>query len=130
MCINLYQIMPNKVYYNSACPICNAGITDQRKRMEACGLNNIRWIDVHTNPEALTKIDVSLKQVREKLYVENTNGQFNVGLDAFIYLWSQTNGQRWLAKFFQLPILNQFSHWTYNSFAKLLYRWNCSKKHW
>ena len=50
--------MPNKVYYNSACPICNAGITDQRKRMEACGLNNIRWIDVHTNPEALTKIDV------------------------------------------------------------------------
>ena len=130
MCMNLYQIMPNKVYYNSACPICNAGITDQRKRMEACGLNNIRWIDVHTNPEALTKINVSLNQVREKLYVENTNGQLNVGLDAFIYLWSQTKGQRWLAKLSQLPILNQFSHWIYNSFAKFLYRWNCSKKHW
>ena len=130
MCINLYQIMPNKVYYNSACPICNAGITDQRKRMEACGLNNIKWIDVHINPEALTKIDVSLNQVREKLYVENTNGRLNVGLDAFICLWSQTRGQRWLAKLFQLPILNQFSRWAYNCFAKLLYRWNCSKKHW
>jgi predicted DCC family thiol-disulfide oxidoreductase YuxK len=122
--------MPNKVYYNSACPICRAGIADQRKRMKACGLNNIRWIDVHTNPEALNKSDVSLNQVREKLYVENTNGQLNVGLDAFICLWSQTKGQRWLAKLFQLPILNQFSHWTYNSFAKFLYRWNISKKHW
>ena len=83
--------MPDKVYYNSACPICNAGITNQRKRMEAYGLNNIKWIDVHTNPGSLSKIDASLNQVREKLYVENLNGQLNVGMDAFIYLWSQTD---------------------------------------
>ena len=122
--------MPNKVYYNSACPICNAGITNQRKRMESCGLNSIEWIDVHINPEALSKIGASLNQVREKLYVENLNGQLNVGLDAFICLWSQTKGQRWLAKLFRFPIFNQLSHWMYNSFAKFLYRWNCSKRHW
>ena len=122
--------MTDKVYYNSACPICNAGITNQRKRMEACGLKNIEWIDVHTNPEALSMIDASLNQVREKLYVQNINGQLNVGVDAFIYLWSQTRGQRWLAKLFRFPIFNQFTHWMYNSFAKILYRWNCSKRHW
>ena len=47
--------MPNKVGYNSACPICNAGITNQRKRMESCELNSIEWIDVHINLEALSK---------------------------------------------------------------------------
>ena len=122
--------MPYKVFYNSACPICNAGITNQRERMEAYGLNNIKWIDVHTNPESLSKIDASLNQVREKLYVESLNGQLNVGLDAFICLWSQTNGQRWLAKLLQFPIFKESSHWLYNSFANLLYRWNCSRKNW
>ncbi len=130
MCINIYQIMPDKVYYNSACPICNAGIKNQRKRMEACGLNNIRWIDVHSNPGALSKIDASLNQVREKLYVENLNGQLNVGVDAFICLWSQTNGQRWLAKLLRFPVFKESSHWMYNSFANLLYRWNCSRRKW
>lgn len=130
MCINSYQIMPDKVYYNSACPICNAGIKNQRKRMEACSLKNIRWIDVHANPGALSEIDASLNQVRERLYIKDLNGQLNVGVDAFIYLWSQTNGQRWLARLFRFPIFNQFSHWMYNFFAKFLYRWNCSKKHW
>jgi hypothetical protein len=38
----------SKVYYNSACPVCNAGIKDQRQRMEACGLKDIEWVDVHT----------------------------------------------------------------------------------
>lgn len=130
MCINSYQIMPDKVYYNSACPICNAGIKNQRKRMEACGLKNIRWIDVHTNPGALSEIDASLNQVRERLYIKDLNGQLNVGVDAFIYLWSQTNGQRWLARLFRFPIFNQFSRWMYNFFAKFLYRWNCSNRHW
>jgi len=109
MLTNSNQIIPNKAYYNSACTICNAGIKNQRKRMEACGLNNIRWIDVHTNPRALSKIDASLNQFREKLYVENINGQLNIGVDAFIYLWSQTSGQRWLTKLLRFPIFKESS---------------------
>jgi predicted DCC family thiol-disulfide oxidoreductase YuxK len=103
MCISLYQISPIK---------------------------NIRWIDIHTNPEALSEIDASLNQVRERLYIKDLNGQLNVGIDSFIYLWSQTNEQRWLAKLFRFPVFNQFSRWMYNFFAKLLYHWNCSKRHW
>lgn len=122
--------MPDKVYYNSACPICNAGIKNQRERMEACGLKNIKWIDIHTNPEALSEIDATLNQVREKLYIKDLNGQLNIGMDAFIYLCSQTSGQRWLAKLLRFPIFKQFSHWIYNLFAKFLYHWNCSKRHW
>lgn len=42
MITNSNQIRLDKVYYNSACPICNVGIKNQRKRMEVCGLKNVR----------------------------------------------------------------------------------------
>ncbi|SEP08172.1 DUF393 domain-containing protein [Nitrosovibrio sp. Nv6] len=122
--------MVSKVYYNSACPVCNAGIQDQRERMEACGIKDVEWVDVHTHPEAASEVGASLEQVRERLYVKDPDGRLNVGADAFTRLWSQTPGQRWLAKLLRLPVLRQFTHLAYNIFARLLYRWNLAKRHW
>ena len=75
--------MTSKVYYNSACPVCNAGIKDQRRRMEACGIKDIQWIDVHAHPEAVEEIGAPLEQVRERLHVRSADGQLSVGADAF-----------------------------------------------
>ncbi len=122
--------MASKVYYNSACPVCNAGINDQRRRMEACGIKDIEWVDVHTNPEAVSEVGASLEQVRERLHVKDSNGQLNVGADAFTCLWSQTRGQRRLAKLLRLPGLKQLTHSAYNLFARLLYLWNRTKGRW
>ncbi|MDQ3582453.1 MAG: DUF393 domain-containing protein [Pseudomonadota bacterium] len=61
--------MSSKVYYNSACPVSNAGIKDQRRRMEACGIEDIEWVDVHTDPEAVSELGAPLEQVRERLHV-------------------------------------------------------------
>ena len=122
--------MSSKVYYNSACPVCNAGIKDQRQRMEACGVKDIEWVDVNAHPEAVAEVGASLEQVRERLHVKDPDGRINVGADAFAYLWSQTRGQHWLAKLLQLPVLKQLTQLAYNIFARLLYRWNRAKKHW
>ena len=122
--------MSSKVYYNSACPVRNAGIKGQRQCMEACGIEDIEWVDVHTNPEAVSEVSASLEQVRERLHVKESDGQLNVGADAFTRLWSQTRGQRWLAKLLRLPVLKQLTHLAYNVFARLLYRWNRAKGHW
>jgi predicted DCC family thiol-disulfide oxidoreductase YuxK len=121
---------PSKVYYNSACPVCKAGIEDQRRRMEACGIEQVEWIDVHTHPEAIAEVDAPLEAVRERLHIKAPNGRVDVGADAFIRLWSQTPGQRWLAKAMQLPVLKQCAHWGYDAFARLLYRWNRARGHW
>ncbi len=94
--------MSSKVYYNSACPVCNAGIKGQRQRMEACVIGDIEWVDVHTNPAALSEVGASLEQVRERLHVKDSDGQLHVGADAFTRLWSQTRGQRWLARLVRL----------------------------
>ncbi|WP_297323876.1 DUF393 domain-containing protein [Nitrosomonas sp.] len=122
--------MPTKVYYNSACPVCNAGIKDQRQRMEKCGVNDIEWVDVHSNPAAAAEVNNSLEQVRERLHVKNDSSELNVGIDAFIALWQRTPGQRWLAQLFQLPIIRPLARIAYNGFARLLYLWNRALKHW
>ncbi|HET7060645.1 MAG TPA: DUF393 domain-containing protein [Nitrosospira sp.] len=122
--------MPGKVYYNSACPVCNAGIKDQRSRMEACGVKDIEWIDIHTRPDAVSDLGVPLEEVRERLHVKNASGRVDVGADAFLNLMSQTPGQSWFAYLLRLPFLHQLMRLTYNIFARSLYRWNRAKRHW
>jgi predicted DCC family thiol-disulfide oxidoreductase YuxK len=122
--------MSTKVYYNSACPVCDAGIKDQRRRMEACGVKDVEWIDVHTHPDAVLELDAPLEKVRERLHVKTSTGQIDVGADAFLDLWAQTPGQQRLANLLRLPILKQFTRIAYNIFARLLYRWNRAMRHW
>jgi predicted DCC family thiol-disulfide oxidoreductase YuxK len=122
--------MSTKVYYNSACPVCNAGIKDQRQRMEACGIKDVEWIDVHTHPEAVEEVGAPLEQVRERLHVKAEDGRLDVGADAFTRLWWRTPGQRWLATLLRLPVIRQIMHLVYNAFARLLYRWNRAKGNW
>jgi len=122
--------MTHKVYYNSACPVCKAGIKDQRRRMEQCRIANVEWMDVHHDPTVIAETGSTLEQVRERLHVRDANGRMHIGIDAFIYLWQQTPQQLWLAKLLQLPIIHQSAHIAYNVFAKGLYLWNRALKHW
>jgi predicted DCC family thiol-disulfide oxidoreductase YuxK len=122
--------MADKVYYNSACPVCNAGIKGQRRRMEACGIADVEWVDIHSTPGAVEEVGAALEEVRERLYVKDANGQLHIGADAFAHLSSRTHCQRWLAMLVQLPVLRQLARLVYNIFARLLYRWNRAKGHW
>ena len=122
--------MPTKVYYNSACPVCNAGIKDQRQRMEQCGIKGIDWVDVHNNPGTVSETGNPLEQVRERLHLKDDSDRLRIGIDAFIYLWQQTPNQRWLANLLQLPVIGSLARLAYNGFARLLYRWNRALKHW
>jgi predicted DCC family thiol-disulfide oxidoreductase YuxK len=117
-----------KVYYNSACPVCDAGIRHQRKRMQ--GSSDVDWIDIHRYPQALQEIGASQEFVRERLHVLDDNGQVQVGASAFRALWSRTQGQRRLAAFFGLPIIDKVAQWSYNLFAAVLYAWNRATRRW
>jgi predicted DCC family thiol-disulfide oxidoreductase YuxK len=120
-----------RVYFNSACPVCNAGITSQRERMQACGTGDaVEWIDINDDPDALAARGVSLDDVRLKLYVEDAAGDLHVGADAFADLWRATPGQRWLGRLVSLPVLRTLARWAYNAFAVQLYRWNRRHGRW
>jgi len=120
---------PVKIYYNGACPICNASISDQRERMEACGLH-AEWLDIHADPRVLQELGVEQEEVRKKLHVVDATGSVRVGADAFATLWRQTPGQRLLGRIIALPVFRVLAHAGYNLFAAALYRWNKAKGRW
>ena len=111
------------MYYNSACPVCNAGIGAEKRRMQACSID-AEWVDIHREPEALKEIDASQEFVRERLHVVDDAGELHIGAAAISALWSKTPGRRRLAAFMRVAPIRVLSAWLYNAFAAGLYRWN------
>lgn len=116
-----------KVYYNSACPVCKAGIQGQMDKDSVC---DIQWLDVHQDNDLVSELGSELEFVRERLHVVDENGKLQVGFNAFLAIWRNSPNETWIAKLFELPLLKQLSHFAYNAFAASLYRWNKAKKHW
>lgn len=116
-----------QVYYNSACPVCRAGIEKQKDKMQDF---EVAWKDVNTDDKLTTEIDSDLEFVRERLHVVDENGDLQVGFDAFIAIWRNSPNEKWKSKLLGLPIIKQLGRTVYNIFAFLLYKWNRSKMHW
>lgn len=122
-----YKANLMKVYYNSACPVCKAGIEGQKKKDSVC---EIQWNDVHKENGLVQEIDTDLEFVRERLHVVDEDGQLQVGFDAFLAIWRNSPKETWKARFFELPVIKQLSRVAYNIFAAMLYAWNRALKHW
>ena len=118
-----------KVYYNSACPVCSAGIRYQQRKLGAA-CDDVEWIDVHARNEAACEVNRDLELVRERLHVVDEAGGLHVGADAFAELWSKTPGQGAWARVVRAPGVRSLSRWLYNGFAALLYRWNRINGRW
>ncbi|QBQ55599.1 thiol-disulfide oxidoreductase DCC family protein [Nitrosococcus wardiae] len=118
---------PIKVYYNSACPVCNAGIKNQKAKMAHC---RIEWKDVHTQSGIHNEISPDLEFVRKRLHAINEKGEIKVGVEAFEVIWRHSPNERWKAKLVSFPIIKQISIFLYNAFAWFLYKWNLRKHHW
>lgn len=116
-----------KVIYNSACPVCDAGISSQKKKSASC---NVSWQDVHLDHELAKNIGADVEFVRKRLHAIDENGNLKVGFEAFILIWENSPSERWKAKISKLPILRQVLGIMYNAFAWCLYTWNRALKHW
>ncbi len=116
-----------KVYYNSACPVCKAGIDSQRGKMQDGAVD---WNDIHCDIEARGDLDADVEFVRERLHVVDAQGNVHVGMRAFAAIWAQSPGEAWKARLVNLPVIKPLADWGYNGFARALYRWNRRKAHW
>ena len=119
-----------RIYYNSACPVCKAGIESERCRLDAEGVTHVEWLDVHAQPERAAEVGTELERVRERLHVTTPDGKLHVGIDAFAALFAQQRRRRWLASALRLPIVHGLAALAYNLFARALYRWNRRRGHW
>jgi predicted DCC family thiol-disulfide oxidoreductase YuxK len=115
------------VYYNSACPVCDAGVCAMRTRIAE---GEVEWVDVHRNPERLETLGLDLEDVRERLHLIDTEGRLQIGASALVTTWSLQKRWDWLLRPLSLPGLRTLTAWAYNAFARQLYRWNRRRGHW
>ena len=119
------------VWYNTKCPVCNAGIDWQRNRLvQAARAGIIEFRDINLEPDALARFGADLEDIRRRLHAVNSDGKLHVGADCAIAVWRATPGQAWLARILGLPGIVQITRFGYDRFADVLYAWNRSKGHW
>ena len=94
-----------KVLFNEKCSICNFEIKHYKKR------------------SSLTFEDCSEKEDKylKALYVQFSDGTELKGVDAFIYVWSNTKGYNWLAKITKLPIIFHIAKFCYRPIAFVIF---------
>jgi predicted DCC family thiol-disulfide oxidoreductase YuxK len=119
------------VYYNTKCPVCNAGIAFQHRRLVgAARAGLIEFRDINLEPDALSRFGAGLEDVRRRLHAIDAGGRLHVGADCAIAIWRNTPGDAWLGRLIGLPVLRQIARLVYDRFADLLYAWNRRKGHW
>jgi predicted DCC family thiol-disulfide oxidoreductase YuxK len=119
------------VWYNTRCPVCDAGIDRQRnKLLAAVKAGEIAFRDINLEPEALSAYGVSLDDVRRRLHATDEQGRLIVGADVAIAIWRITEGERWLAALLGNPLTLPITRFAYDRFADLLFAWNKRKGRW
>ena len=122
---------PLTVWYNTRCPVCDAGIDRQRnKLLAAVQSGTIAFRDINLEPDALAPYGVSLEDIRRRLHATDAAGQLLVGADVAIAVWRLTRGEHWLAALTGNPMTRPVTRFVYDRFADILYAWNRRKGHW
>jgi predicted DCC family thiol-disulfide oxidoreductase YuxK len=119
------------VWYNTRCPVCDAGINRQRcKLLDVVKSGTIAFRDINLEPDALAQYGASLEDIRRRLHATDENGRLTVGADVAIAIWRLTPGERWLAGLFGNPLARPITRFVYDRFADGLYAWNRRRGHW
>ncbi len=122
---------PLTVWYNTRCPVCDAGIDRQRnKLLAAVQAGTIAFRDINLEPQALAAHGASLEDIRRRLHATDESGRLLVGADVAIAIWQLTPGERWLAALTGNAVMRPVTRFVYDRFADLLYAWNRRKGHW
>ena len=119
------------VWYNTRCPVCNAGIDRQRNKLVAAVESGaVEFRDINLEPDALARYGASVNDVRRRLHATDAAGRLIVGADVAIAVWKVTPGERWLACVFGNALMLPVTRFAYDRFADLLYAWNRRKGRW
>jgi predicted DCC family thiol-disulfide oxidoreductase YuxK len=128
----LEDVLPSlTVWYNTKCPVCNAGIERQRSRLlGALQSGVIEFRDINLEPDALARFGAGIEEIRRRLHAVDAEGRLHVGADCAIEIWRRTPGDAWIGRALGLPGIRPITRFVYDRFADGLYGWNRRKGHW
>ena len=95
------------VWYNTKCPVCNAGIEWQHRRLvRAARAGVIEFRDINLEPDVLSRFSAGVEDVRRRLHAVDAEGRLHVGADCAIAIWLRTPGDVWLGRVLSLPVIH------------------------
>ena len=116
------------VYYNTLCPVCNAGINRQRSKLVSLARSGvIAFRDINLEPDALSRYGVTVDDIRRRLHALNAAGELVAGADVAIAIWRLTPGESWLSTLLGSRLILPLTRLVYDWFADILFAWN--KRH-
>ena len=119
------------IWYNTRCPVCDAGIDWQRnKLLAAVRAGTIEFKDINEQPDALAHHGADIDDIRRRLHATDEKGRLIVGADVAIALWRLTPGEGWLATLLGNRVALPFTRFFYGRFADLLFAWNKRNGRW
>ena len=119
------------VWYNTRCPVCNAGINSQQRKLVALvKQGQVVFRDINFELDALKQFGASLEDIRRRLHATDAQGKLITGADVMVALWRTTPGQRWLAAILGNAGILPVTRFCYDRFADVLYAWNRRRGHW
>jgi len=110
-----------KVFYDGGCRVCDSEISVYRQIRGDAGLE---FIDISEPGFEAEKYGKSRDDFMQALHVQDEEGAFHVGVDAFRLLWKALPGVHYqlLARLVELPGLHQLAEVGYDLFARNRHR--------
>jgi predicted DCC family thiol-disulfide oxidoreductase YuxK len=119
------------IWYNTKCPVCDAGIDRQRNKLvSAVKATTIEFRDINVEPQALAAFGVDVDDVRRRLHAVDERGRLIVGADVAIAVWRRTPGEGWLAAILGAQGVIHATRFGYDRCADLLWLWNKRSGRW
>jgi len=75
------------IWYNTRCPVCDAGIDFQRNRLlAAVRAGTIEFRDINEQPDALSRYGATLDDIRRRLHATDETDRLIVGEVVMIHI--------------------------------------------
>lgn len=109
-----------KVFYDGKCSVCAKEINFYKKIAKE---NTVEWVDLTQDESEFQKMGYSKSEGLMYMHVQNSKGDMQIGVNAFITMWKELGGMwRFLAFFIALPIIKQLTSLAYLAFAKYRFK--------
>ncbi|KAI9022362.1 hypothetical protein DFJ74DRAFT_669216 [Hyaloraphidium curvatum] len=99
--------------YNGSCPICRVEI-EHYQRIAARRGSAVGFSDAVADPSSAERCGVGSEDAKKRLHAIDADGRVHAGVDAFLLLWKELPGYRWLGKLVSLPVIRPVAVWTYD----------------
>lgn len=110
------------VLYDGGCPLCSREIAHYRRLAADLPID---WLDVTQAEAGLDRYGLSPEDAIRRFHVIDRSGTMQTGARAFLALWAELPGYRWLARVCRSLRVAPLLEWGYVRFADWHFRRRC-----